>query len=393
MCRPISSEASPGAGKTSWPCEPPEARFGAGGDRGFTLVEVMIATALSIILLGAAFNFFNDLEGLTESVTVMAEVNQNLRASTDLMARDIYQAGAQIPTGGIPLPNGNGASPVLRPGPGGYDFPTAADGGVLPVITPGYQQGGTMDGKTSDEITLAMIDENWTTVPALPISSITASQATGYSVNVTIPPPSCTVTANPVFDCTLGANGYNVQANDFLMFSTPSGTHALGLVTNVDTRNNVIYFSGDPLNLNQLCNPPNASCGGSIDSLQADPVNQPGVYPNGMALTKIDVVTYYLDNSNAANPYELMRVVGNHTANPVAYGINWVQITYDLSTGITNDDDQDGLVTASPNQISKVNLDLSGISQHKLRRSQHYFGNSLVTAVAVRNLQYVNQFP
>ncbi|MGH9455914.1 MAG: PilW family protein [Terriglobia bacterium] len=348
----------------------------------------MIATALSIILLGAAFHFFDDLESLTESVGVMAEVNQSLRASTDLMARDIYQSGAQIPQGGIPLPNGTGASPVHRPGPGGYDFPVSSDGGVLPAITPGFGQGGTMGGKTSDEITLAMINENWAGQPQVPISNITASPSTGYAVTVTIPPPGCTVTISPGFDCTLGPGGYNVQVNDFLMFS--GGNNALGLVTQVDTTQNIIYFSGDPLNLNQLCSPPNANCGGTIDSLQPDPVNEPGVYPNGMALTKLDVVTYYLDNSKPANPYQLMRIVGNNAANPVAYGINWLQITYDLSTGVTNDSDQDGSVL--PNQIRKVNLWLSGISQNKLRRSQQFFGNTMGTTVTIRNLEYVNQF-
>ncbi|MGH9430830.1 MAG: PilW family protein [Terriglobia bacterium] len=365
------------------------------GDRGFTLAELMIATALSILLLGAAFHFFDDLESLTESVGVMAEVNQSLRASTDLMARDIYQAGAQIPQGGIPLPNGTGAAPVLRPGPGGYDFPVVSDGGVLPAVTPGYQQGGVMGGKTSDEITLAMINENWQGQAPVPISSITASISTGYTVNVTIPPPGCTITTSPTFDCTLGPNGYNVQPDDFLMVSTPSGNHALGLVTQVDTTKNIVYFSGDPLSLNQLCSPPNANCGGSIDSLEPDPVNQPGVYPTGMALTKIDVITYYLATGNATNPYELMRIVGNHpagfTGSPsgvVAYDVNWLQITFDLSSGLANQTD-----TTSPNQIRKVNLSLSGISQHKLRRSQQFFGNTMATTVTIRNLEYVNQFP
>ncbi len=368
-------------------CRTVERQWKSSSERGFTLAEVMIATALSIIMLGAAFHFFDDLESLTESAGVMAEVNQNLRASTDLITRDAYQAGAQIPTGGIPLPNGTGASPVRRPGPGTNYFPVATDGGILPAVTPGYGLSGTIGGKTSDEITLTMVDENWMGLVALPISNITASTSTGYTVNVTIPPPGCTTTTNPVFDCTLGPQGYNVKLGDFLMFSSPGGLYALGLVTQVDTTSNIIYFSGDALDLNQLCNG-TAGCGGTIDSLEQD-----GEYPEGMSMTKIDVVTYYLDNSNAANPYQLMRILGNNTPNPVAYGINWLQVTYDLSTGVANDNDSDGSVSAQPNQIRKVNFALSGISQQKLRRSQQFFGNTMATTVTIRNLEYVNQFP
>lgn len=340
-------------------------------ERGFTLAELMIATALSIIMLGAAFHFFDDLESLTEVAGVMTEVNQSLRASVDLMSRDAYQAGAQIPIGGIPLPNGTGASPVRRPGPGTNFFPVASDGGVLPAITPGYQFSGTIDGKISDEITMTMVDVAWAQQAPMAIASITNAPApsSGYIVIVAA-------------GINIASGPYQVNIGDFYMFSTPGGLSALGLVTGVVPTTNTIEFEADALDLNQQCGG-TSGCGGTIDSLE-----QSGAYPAGMALVKVDVVSYYLDNTNAANPYQLMRILGNNTPNPVAYGINWLQVTYDLSSGATNQTD-----TTSPNQIRKVNLALSGISQQKLRKSQQFFGNTMATSVTIRNLEYVNQFP
>lgn len=343
---------------------------------GLALVEMLVATAIAVLLLGAAFHFFDDLESMTESVSVMSEVNESLRSSTDLITRDLYAAGTSIPTGGIAIPSGTGSEQVTRPGPGSTYFP--ATNGVLSVITPGYQLSGTIDGKTSDETTVIMVDQNWVGMAPLEITGITSSSSSGYTVNVAVP-SSCTE------NCTIAAGGaYNVNQYDLLMFSNPNGQPVLGMVTNVDTTSNILYFAADPLNLDQVCAA--SGCAGSVDSLAQD-----GVYPNGMTLTKIDMITYYLDNSNPLHPYTLMREVGDSTPTAVAYGINFLQFTYDLSTGGSGSTNLTS--PANPNQISKVNLLISGISDHALRRSKQYYSTSVATAVTIRNLEYVNQFP
>ncbi len=332
--------------------------------------------AIAVLLLGSAFHFFDDLESMTESVSVMSEVNESLRSSADLITRDLYAAGTSIPTGGIAIPSGTGSEQVTRPGPGSTYFP--ATNGVLSVITPGYQLSGTIDGTTSDEITVIMVDQNWVGMSPLEISSITSSSSSGYTVNVTIP-SSCTE------NCTIASGGsYNVNVGDLLMFSNPNGPSALGMVTSVDTTSNIIYLAADPLNLDQVCAA--SGCAGSIDSIA-----EGGVYPNGMTLTKIDMITYYLDNSNPAHPYTLMREVGDSTPTAVAYGINCLQFTFDLSTGGSGSTNLTS--PANPNQISMVNLLISGISDRALRRSQKYYSTSATTSVTIRNLEYVNQFP
>jgi hypothetical protein len=349
---------------------------------GVGLLELMVAVALALILLDAVFQFFNVMERTSAGVTLMTQVNESLRGSMDLISRDLYAAGTGIPIGGIPLPNGTGSTSVTRPGASGQVFPT--NNGVLSSITPGYGVSGTIDGEPSDEITLVTVDENWTNLPPLQISSMTSSTANGYTVNVTIPASCVSPGCNP----SLSPSGtYNVNIGDLLMFSTPGGLYALGMVTNVNTSSNTIYFHSDPLGLDQVCAA--QGCTGSIDSLK-----EAGVYPAGMALTKVDMITYYISNTNSAHPYSLMRELnaGNETqtpTQPVSYGVNSLQFSYDLSTGAA---DLRNPNPSTPNQIRNVNLTVSGISNVPLPSGQ-FFSNTLSSSVTIRNLEYVNQFP
>lgn len=344
------------------------------------LIEVLVALALTVVLLGVAFGFLNDLQSMTESVSAMSEVNENLRASADLIARDFYAAGTSIPIGGVPIPSMNGITSVKRPGPGKTVFPSTGNGSggiVLSVITPGQGLSGFINGKLSDEVTILTTDERWIS-QNLPVANITSSSSSGYTVSVNVPgPPTCTQ------NCTMAPGGaYNVNVGDLMMFSSSAG-YALGMVTQVDTNSNILYFVSDPLGLDQVCAGA-PGCGGTIDSLQSG-----GRYPP-VTLTKVDMITYYLDNSNPAHPYTLMRELDNSAPNPVAYGIDNLQFTYDLSTGGAGNTNLPS--PPNPNQISKVNLWISGISSHALRRSRQYYSNSVASAITLRNLEYVDKY-
>ncbi|MGH9404764.1 MAG: PilW family protein [Terriglobia bacterium] len=379
-------------------------------DRGFGLLEMLIAMAVTVVMLGAAFMFFDDMESMTEQVSVMSKVNENLRGASDLITKDIYTAGTSIPTGGIPIPwtSGQTYSLVKRPGPGANYFP--ANNGVLSVIVPGNTLSGTIDGLPSDEITVITVDENWVGLAPLQISSMSSSSSTGYMVNVTIP-SGCT----PAASCANLAAGqiYSVNTGDLLMFSTTGGLHALGMVTSVDQANNIIYFASDPLGLDQVCGSA-STCVGSIDALGSPPYS--GTYPSGMTLTKIDMVTYFIDTTStqhkcvsagASNPVEscpLMREVdASMELNPssaepvVAFGISNLQFAYDLTTGGAGTSGLSGLIPYTspftPSEVGKVDLSISAISPSTLRKSRRYYSNTFDTSVTVRNLEYVNQFP
>src|SRR5688572_7197688 len=93
-------------------------------ESGFTLVELMIASMITLVVMGVAFSTFRDALALNDAVVQIGDSSQNLRAGTNQLVRDLLQAGRNIPTGGIGIPSGPNATAIKRPGPpeSGYFF-------------------------------------------------------------------------------------------------------------------------------------------------------------------------------------------------------------------------------------------------------------------------------
>src|SRR4051812_11909998 len=115
---------------------------------GFTLPELLISTSIVLMTLGAAMTTFKDATNLTQSTTELTDSNQNLRAGTNMLARDLVQAARGTPIGGLPIPSGAGAQPVNRPSPPGlaYTFDNV-NATTLPAIIPGAGLGPIIDGQ------------------------------------------------------------------------------------------------------------------------------------------------------------------------------------------------------------------------------------------------------
>src|ERR1035437_936703 len=77
---------------------------------GFTLLELMVSIAVGLIVMGAMLGLFKSGMNSALFVTQRAETQQNMRAGIDLMVKDISMAGAGLPSGGIQLPTGVGAT-------------------------------------------------------------------------------------------------------------------------------------------------------------------------------------------------------------------------------------------------------------------------------------------
>lgn len=60
---------------------------------GFTLIEVLIAMAVTMIIMGGAYSVFMSQQKNTVTQTDISDIQQNLRAAMDFMARDIRMAG------------------------------------------------------------------------------------------------------------------------------------------------------------------------------------------------------------------------------------------------------------------------------------------------------------
>jgi prepilin-type N-terminal cleavage/methylation domain-containing protein len=84
-------------------------RFSTSSSRGFTLVEMLVSLTLGLLVVGGAVQLFSKSVSATWLISQRAELQQNARASSNLLTRDISLAGAGLPTGGVALASGTGS--------------------------------------------------------------------------------------------------------------------------------------------------------------------------------------------------------------------------------------------------------------------------------------------
>ena len=76
----------------------PTWRMGESRQKGFTLVELIVAMAVTLVVMAAIFVTYKSQQDSYVSQEQVAEMQQNLRAAFYMMARDIWMAGYD-PTG------------------------------------------------------------------------------------------------------------------------------------------------------------------------------------------------------------------------------------------------------------------------------------------------------
>lgn len=334
----------------------------AGADAGFTLAESMIAVVLSLVVITGAIETLTRSLSLTGTSRVISETNHGLQAAMSLMVRDIMQTGQGIPLGGVPLPNGAGATAVLRPGPtAGMTF-GAAD--TMSALTPGDLLGPTIGGELTDLISVMYADQT------LKLSEHPL---------VAIAPDGSSMTVSDLTPVT-GVDG--LRAGDIILFSNALGS-AFQVVTTTPTSQVVEFGASDPMQLNQR-----SASSGTIMNLQSSP----GVFPPTTA-TRVLLVSYYIDIvTDPALPRLVRRVnMGNRLA--IALGIENTQFTFDLVDGLTNPTGVSMPPTGnSAHQIRKVNITLAARSQEVNPQTNQFFRNQMTTGVGLRSLSFVDRY-
>jgi hypothetical protein len=144
------------------------------------------------------------------------------------------------------------------------------------------------------------------------------------------------------------------------------------------------FVKGDPYDLNGRTDP-----AGTISQLQSG-----GVYPPTTA-TRIWMVTYYLDNTNASGP-RLMRQVNFFTPEPVAESIEALWITYNFVNGAAC-----GAVCSNQpippagmnaNQMMSTNIFLGARSDAPFTWTKQTFRDNLIAQISLRGLAFTNEF-
>jgi prepilin-type N-terminal cleavage/methylation domain-containing protein len=390
---------------------------------GFSLIELLVALAVGALIVGSAVQLFTRAMSATFVVSQRAQMQQDLRATNDLLFKDISLAGAGLPSGtGIQLPSAAGrpiygfapscvAKNNCIPG-GGIAYPcsSALVPPCLPTLyglIPGFRQGILVPGSPnrSDVITVVYTD----TVFALPCYTIQTITPTAVTVQLpAVLPPTCILTPplvapQPVITAPPTAGG--LTPGDLILFqSTVGGNSALAVgevtavVANGGNNYTINFTGGDTLNINQ----PAAPAGDLAQLACAAPACPPTA-----TATRIFAVSYYLwmlPDPLGVGPGTptLMRQVSGQTPVPVQEGVVNLQFTYDTygPTGtLLNALGDGGYSTGTSfNLIRKINLvhlttrsQVSG-AKSDLITTNGYQTFDTQTSISARNLSYQNRY-
>lgn len=372
--------------------------------RGFSLLELLVAATIGLVVIGAAVSLFTQALKATWVTSEKGELQQDFRASANLLQRDISMAGAGalgqqgmatsavgLPTGtgiksvypcsstactyvngtAVAYPNGTGAPYVysIIPGPG------------LGIVVPGSSLGAT------DILTVSYADAS------LALNCYSAAiDPTGTIVTFTVDagppyPSTCILPSGVAAPQALNAAVVGLQTGDMVLF----GTNAIGVVTNVApgaAGTYVITFaSGDPGHVNQ----PTAATG-SLSQFVA--TGKPASSPIAVTAVRLLEITYYLDisPSDGVTP-RLMRVQNGKIPAPVAENVAYLKFTFNVNNNGVISANQSTLPTGTtPAMITQVNV------AHMTMRSQlpgttGYQGLDLQTSISARNLTALQEYP
>jgi len=396
--------------------------------RGFTFIELMVSMALGMIVVGAAVKLYSQGVDATWVISQRAEMQQNLRATENLLLRDISLAGAGltgVPGESVTLPSAE-ASPIYGCDQtrtaagclpvGGVNYPSIPAGSspTLYPIMSGYGLGITPPGAVisgtgkTDLITVVYSDITL----ALNCYTVTFT-APGNSITFTAPPnnplpTTCVLPAGLAYPQAVNDAVVGLTPGDILLLSTPLG-YAVGEVTSVvgpagapapGSAYVVGFADGDPLNLNQNGQPNDLTQVSGFAS--APPAGVAGSIAN-----RLLVITYYLQNipdptGQTAGITILYRQVNGHTAVPVTDNVVNMQFTYDTydTAGdlLSQLGDPTQGSTVAPNVIRKVNIahltihsQLDG-ARSLLMATKGYQAYDVQTSMSARNLSYNNRY-
>ena len=83
-------------------------------EKGFSLLELMVAAVLTVGLMGGIFALVNRNQQVFVTESGVTDMNQNVRTAVDLLTRDIQCAGV-----GLPVRHGNFAALYYKNGANG----------------------------------------------------------------------------------------------------------------------------------------------------------------------------------------------------------------------------------------------------------------------------------
>jgi prepilin-type N-terminal cleavage/methylation domain-containing protein len=377
---------------------------------GFSLIELLISAFIGAMLIAAAAKLYSKGLQISWTTSQRAELQQDFRAASNLLQRDISMAGAGalgqqgIATDSIGLPQGGGATAPVYPCTGmstcayingaAVPYPTNAAVPYLYSIVPGPNQGITV---TAAQGPTDIITVNYADI-TLSLNCYNGTlNAAGTLATFQLPAvqlSTCILPQGVAAPQALNAPIIGLQVGDMILFGNAAVAVVTGAVatcapTGTNTACYTVPFSvGDPGHINQ----PTATSG-SLKPYESASL------PSGVRLIS---VTYYLAIPPQTGLPTLMRIQSGQLPAPVAENVVYLKFCYDVySAGVVTTCQSPLPAGTTPANITKVNIvHMSMRSQGRDTWSRSaaatyggYEGLDLQTSIAARNLTMLQEYP
>jgi prepilin-type N-terminal cleavage/methylation domain-containing protein len=375
------------------------------GKRGFSLLEMTIAMALGALVLGAAVHLYSQGVNATWVVSQRAEMQQDFRAASNMLTKDLSLAGAGlgnnvqialVTAAKTPVYGCDQTKCYINGAP--QPFPKQGSTPYMYGLVPGYQIGPLMNGTATDATTVVYTDNNF--YLSCFNAKVTSATTVKFQINTGSVPPGCLPTGATL--TMLDDAVFGITAGDVILLTVASGSGsgatisqivaeatAVPAVASPDAGYTNAYTATFAYNDALLMNQSGSSAGGL------------GNVNNWIGTgTRLQVISYYIDTS--VSPARLMRQVSGHTPMPVAENIAFLQFSYDsYANGVVTQASRNAGATLTPaltpNQVTKINIDHmamdSTLNSGLYGNSKGFQGMDLQTSVSARDLTYQNGYP
>jgi prepilin-type N-terminal cleavage/methylation domain-containing protein len=272
--------------------------------RGFSLIEMLIALALGAFVLGVAVDLFTKANTATWLVSQRAELQQDARASFNILTKDISMANAGLSDSpffaGIGLATGGAARPTIgcdytgrchlgNANSGSVVYPVSGGVNYMFGVVPGWRSGPAINAAAgaTDAITIVYLDRDF----LLNQYRVMFNDINGNSVTFQMPAPVPNPAPQAVNNTAVG-----LQRGDLVLFQNGTGGAIAEVTAPVPAGAGPSYIvqfqNASPLGFNQ-----NTATSGNLQKAIIQNAGNVGVFMPNTVATRVWVITYYIDNS------------------------------------------------------------------------------------------------
>ena len=247
-------------------CRAEAPRAKARAEAGFSLVEMMIATAMMVTVTAATFSLMNPSHGMFAAQPEVMDMQQRMRIGVDTLYKDLMMAGAGTYSGSMTGSLGNYFAPILP-----------------------YRIGNTTPDNPgsffTDRVTLIYVPS-------------TSAQTT---ISQAMPNTSAEIKVNAQPGCPNNDQLCGFKQGMTVLILDDTGAWDTFNITEVQTNAMHLQHRGEQLNKS---------------------------YGSGSYITQVNMYTYWLKTDTVAGNYQLMRYDGNLTDDPIADNVVGLSFEY-----------------------------------------------------------------